>query len=87
MNLVAKIEFMKMSTLQENAQCVSWFIETKSDIQAQQNFRRTYGRRPSARPTIQALHKNFMETGYVLQRKGADRPQISEEEMESVRVA
>ena len=28
-----------------------------------------------------------METGSVLQRKGADRPQISEEEIKSVRVA
>ena len=28
-----------------------------------------------------------MKTGSVLQRKGAGRPQISEEEMESVRVA
>ena len=34
-NLVMKVEFMKMSTLQEKAQCVSWFLETKSDIQAQ----------------------------------------------------
>ena len=32
MNLVAKVEFMKMSTPQEKAQCVSWFIEKKSDI-------------------------------------------------------
>ena len=31
---------MKMSTPQQKAQCVSWFIETKSDIQAQQNFSR-----------------------------------------------
>ena len=87
MNLVAKVEFMKMSTPQEKAQCVSWFIETKSDIQAQQNFRHKYGRKPPARPTIRAWHKKFMETGSVLQRKGAGRPQISEEEIESVRVA
>ena len=32
MNLVAKVEFMKMSTPQEKAQCISWFMETKSDI-------------------------------------------------------
>ena len=86
MNLVTKVEFIKMSTPQEKAQCVSWFIETKSDIQAQQNFRRKYGRKPPAQPTIQAWHKKFMETGSVLQRKGAGRPQISEE-IESVQVA
>ena len=60
MNLVAKAEFMKMSTSQEKAQCAFWFIETKSDIQAQGNFRRKYGRKPPARPTIQAWHKKFM---------------------------
>ena len=62
-------------------------IETKSDIQAQQNFRRKYRKKPPARPTIRAWHKKFMETGSVLQRKGAGRPQISEEKIDSVRVA
>ena len=78
---------MKMSTPQEKAQCVSWFIETKSDIQAQRNFRRKYGRKPPARPTIRAWHNKFMETCNVPQRKGPGRPQTSEEEIESVRVA
>ena len=87
MNLVAKVEFMKMSTPQEKALCVSWFIETKSDIQAQRNFGRMYRRKPHARPTIRAWHKKFMETDSVLQKKGAGPPQISEEEIESVRVA
>ena len=87
MNLVAKVEFMKISTPQEKAQSVSSFMETKSDIQAQRNFRRKYGRKPPARPTTRTWHKKFMETGSVLQRKGAGRPQISEEEIESVRVA
>ena len=76
-----------MSTPQEKAQCVSWFIETKSVIQAQRNFTRKYGRKPPARFTIRAWHEKFMETGSVLQRKGAGRPQISEEEIESARVA
>ena len=82
-----KAEFMKMSTPQEKAQCVSWFIETKSEIQAQRNFRRNYRKKPPARPIIRAWHKKFIETGSVLQRKGADRLQISEEEIESMRVA
>ena len=30
-NLIMKVEFMKTSTPQEKAQCISWFIETKSD--------------------------------------------------------
>ena len=70
---------MKMSIPQEKSQCVSWFTETKSHIQAQRNFRRKYGRKPPARPSVRAWHKKFMETGSVLQRKGAGRPQISEE--------
>ena len=48
-----------MSTVQEKAQCVSWFIETKSDIQAQRNFRRKYGRKPPARPTIRYFATNL----------------------------
>ena len=35
LDLVAKVEFMKMGSPQELAQCVSWFTETKSDMQAQ----------------------------------------------------
>ena len=34
----------KMTTLQEKAQCVSWFIKTKSDVQTQRNYRSKYGR-------------------------------------------
>ena len=76
-----------MSTPQEKVQCVSWFIEEKLDIQVQRNLRRKYGRKPSGRRTIKTWHKKFMATVSVLQRKGAGRPQISEEEIESVRVA
>ena len=65
-----------MSTSQEKAQCVSWFIEIKLDFQAQRNFRRKYRRKPPARPTIRAWHKKFMKTGSMLQRKEAGRPQI-----------
>ena len=32
----------KMTTPQEKAQCVSWFIETKSDVQTQRNYRSKY---------------------------------------------
>ena len=57
-----------MATPQEKAQCVSWFIETKSDLQThcQRNFRTKYGRDP---PSIRAWDKKFIETGtvYILQ--------------------
>ena len=39
----------KITTPQEKAQCVSWFIETKSDVQTQRNYRSKYGRDPPSR--------------------------------------
>ena len=42
----------EMTTPQEKVQCVSWFIETKSDVQTQQNYRSKYGRDPPSRPSI-----------------------------------
>ena len=50
----------KMTTAQEKAQCVSWFIETKSDVQTQRNYRSKYGRDPPSRPSIRLWHKKFM---------------------------
>ena len=38
-----------MVTLQEKTQCVSWFIETKSDVQTQQTYRTKYGNYPPTR--------------------------------------
>ena len=35
-----------MVTPQEKAQCVSWFIETKLDIQTQQRYRTKNGKDP-----------------------------------------
>ena len=53
-----------MVTPQEKAQCVSWFIETKSDAQAHQRYRTKSGKDPPSfnRPWL----KKFMETGLVL---------------------
>ena len=42
----------KMTTPQEKAQSVSWFIEAKSDVQTQQNYRTKHGRDPLLRPSI-----------------------------------
>ena len=55
----------KMTTPQEKAQCISWFIETKSDGQTQRNYRNKYRRDPPSRPSIRLWHKKFMETGTV----------------------
>ena len=42
----------KMTTPQEKAQCVSWIIVTKSDVQIQQNYRSKCGRDPLSCPSI-----------------------------------
>ena len=56
----------KMATHQEKKQCVSWFIETKSDVQTQRIYRTKCGRDPTSRPSIYRWHKKFIETGSVL---------------------
>ena len=76
-----------MTTAQEKAQCVSWFIETKSDVQTQQNYRSKYGRDPPSRPSSRLWHKKFMETGTVFDARRSGRPRPSEENIERVRQA
>ena len=75
----------KMTTPQEKAQCVSWFIETKSDVQTQRNYRSKYERDPPSRPSICLWHKKFMETGTVFDTRRSGRPRTSEENIERVR--
>ena len=53
----------KMTTPQEKAQCVSWFIETKSDVQTQRNYRSKYGRDPSSRLSIHLCTRNLWRQG------------------------
>ena len=77
----------KMTTPQEKAQCVSWFIETKSDVQTQRNYRSKYGRDPPSRPSIRLWHKKFMETRTVFDTRRSGRPRTSEENIERVRQA
>ena len=55
-----------MITPQEKAQCVSWFIETKSDVQTQQRYRTKNGKNSPSRSSICLWHKKFMETGSLL---------------------
>jgi hypothetical protein len=75
-----------MANVREKAQCVAWFIETKSDIQVQRNFR-TFNKDPPSRPSVRRWHKNFMETGSVNVDYHSGRPRTSEENVERVREA
>ena len=55
-----------MTTPQEKAQCVSVFIKTKSDIQAQRNFIAKYVKRAPSRQSFRNWHKQFVGTGKLL---------------------
>ena len=77
----------EMTTRQEKAQCVSWFIETKSGVQTQRNYRSKYGRDLPSRPSIRLCHKKFMETRTVFDTRRSGRPRTSEENIERVRQA
>ena len=74
-----------MVTPQEKAQCVSWFIETKLDVQTQQRYRAKNGKDPPLRSSIRRWHKKFMETGSVLDAVRSGRPRASAENIERVR--
>jgi len=45
-----------MTTAQEKAQCVSWFIETKSDVQTQRNYRSKYGTDTPLQPLMRPYY-------------------------------
>ena len=51
-----------MFTPQEKAECVSWIIKTKSDIQAQRNYSTKYAKQAPERQSIHNRHKQFMKT-------------------------
>ncbi|GBL82645.1 hypothetical protein AVEN_263719-1 [Araneus ventricosus] len=57
-----------MWTPQEKAQCIAWFIETKSDAQVQRKFVTRYVREPQSRPTIQARYTPFIQVVFAINR-------------------
>ena len=87
MNELYELNPHKMTTPQEEAQCVSWFIETKSNVQTQRNYRSKYGRDPPSRPSICLWHKKFMETGTVFDTRRSGRPRTFEKNIKRVRQA
>ena len=76
-----------MVTPQEKAQCISWFIETKSDVQTQQRYRTKNGKDPPSCSSIRRWHKNFTETELVLDAVRSGQPRTSAENIECVRQA
>ena len=74
-----------MTTPQEKAQCVSWLIKTKPDIQAQINFIAKYTKRAPARRLIYNWHKQFVGTGTWLLKSRSGWPKTSEKGIELIR--
>ena len=76
-----------MPARQEQAQSVFWFIETKSDVQTQQNYKTKYGKDPPSRPSICLWPKKFMDTETVFDAERSGQPRSSEENIKHVRQA
>ena len=74
-----------MVTPQEKAQCVSRFIETKLDVQTQRRYKTKNGKDPPSRSSICQWHKNFMETGLVLDAVRSGQPRTSVKNIKRVR--
>ena len=74
-----------MTTPQEKAQCVSWFIKTKSDTQEQRNFIDKYAKRAPARQSIHNWYKQFVGTGTLLLKSRSGWPKTSEKGIERIR--
>ena len=74
-----------MANPQEKAQCVEWFIKTRSDTQVQLNFRTRYGRNPPSQANIREWCKRFNETGSCQKQKSTGRPSTGAADVERVR--
>ena len=76
---------LKMTTPQGKAQCASWFIKTKSDIQAQRNFMAKYVKRAPVRQSFLNWHKQFVGTRTLLLEPRSGWSKTSEKGIERIR--
>ena len=74
-----------MTTSQEKAQCVFWFIKTKSDIEAQRNFIAKSVKRDPARQSICNWHKQFVGIVTLLLNPSSGWLKTSEKGIERIR--
>ena len=76
---------LKMTTPQEKAQCGSWYIEIKSDIQRQRNYTTKYAKQAAARQSIRNWNEQFLRTGTLLRKPRSGRPRTSKDGIELIR--
>ena len=68
-----------MASMQEKAQCVLWFHESRSPVTVQRQFRREYGRDPPDVKSNKDWYDKFKETGSVCDKRRSGRPGVSDE--------
>jgi hypothetical protein len=79
--------YILMATVQENAMCELWFLETNLVIKTQPRYRTQYGKDPLSDNAIRHWLKQFQETGSVLHRKIVGRPSTSQENFDRIQEA
>jgi hypothetical protein len=70
--------------LLKKAQCMGWFIKTKSDTQVQRRLRTMSRKMPPSWPSIRSWYKQFKEIGNVLHKKDAVCPVVFHENVEGI---
>ncbi|GBN28013.1 hypothetical protein AVEN_82000-1 [Araneus ventricosus] len=74
----------KMVSIEQKAQCVLSFHETKSSINVQRAFQHCYERNPPDTKSIKRRYEKFKETGSITDLPRSGRPSASEETVELV---
>ena len=78
------MEFLTF-TLQQKAQCVTWYNQTQSVTSVRRRFQTQYRRNPPARNSILRWVENFNSIGNVENRSGSGRPATTNDNVRAVR--
>ncbi|GBN29660.1 Sodium-dependent high-affinity dicarboxylate transporter 3 [Araneus ventricosus] len=78
---------LKMTSPSEKANCVGWYVESKSIVKVQRNFHTKFNKPPPSRNSILSWHKKFLEAGSVLDKPRSGRPSTSDSDVERIREA
>jgi ferredoxin len=74
-------------TVQQKVQCCYWLTEFKFPVTEERKFRQEYGQDPPERHSIVAQHKQLLETGSVLRRKGSGNLTVAPDSVEAIQEA
>jgi hypothetical protein len=74
-------------TVQQEVQCCYWLAEFKFPVTMQRKFRQEYGQGPPKRHSIVVWHKQLLETGSELRRKGSGNRAVAPDGLEAIQEA